>query len=221
MEIPVAPDGLTAEWLTDALRTSGALTHARVTALETQLLGHVKGTTGQLATLRLTYDRDEVHAPRSLIAKFSAPDPQARALIHGMGFYEREVRFYQQLAGQSRLSTPHCYFSAFDPVEGITLLLLENLEQARNGNWIAGCSVAEAELAVRALAIFHAVWWQHPQLEEKRWLELRSLVSVEQAPGIFQQAWQPFLGKIGTLASAEILQVGEWLRRLAAFRQAA
>ena len=212
MNIPAAPDSLTAEWLTDTLRASGALTHARVTALETELLGHEKGTTGQLARLRLTYDHDEVHAPRSLMSKFSAPDPQSRALIHGMGFYEREVRFYTQLAGQSRLSTPRCYFGALDPTEGTALLLLENLEEARNGNWVTGCSVAEAELAVRAIANFHAVWWQHPQLEE-HWLDLRSLVSVEQAPGIFQQAWEPFLGKTGTLVSTELLQVGEWLRQ--------
>jgi hypothetical protein len=212
VKIPVQPDGVTVEWLTDTLRATGVLSHARVTALETQLLGSEKGVTGQLARLGLTYDRDEVAAPRSLIAKFSAADPQARALIHGMGFYEREVRFYEQLAGQSLLRTPRCYFSALDPAQGMALLLLEDLAAARNGSWIAGCSVAEAELAVRAIASFHAVWWQHPQLEEQHWLELRSLVSVQQARAVFQQTWEPFLGKLGTQVTDEILQMGAWLR---------
>jgi Ecdysteroid kinase-like family len=212
VKIPVHPDGVTAEWLTDTLRATGTLTHARVTTLETQLLGSEKGMTGQLARLGLAYDRDEVAAPRSLIAKFSAADPQARAVIHGMGFYEREVRFYEQLAGQSPLRTPRCYFSALDPAQGVALLLLEDLAAARNGSWIAGCSVAEAELAIRAIASFHAVWWQHPQLEEQHWLELRSLVSVQQAPVIFQQAWEPFLGKLGTHVTDDILQIGAWLR---------
>ena len=211
MKLPIHPNSLTVEWLTDTLRATGALTHARITAFETQLLGSEKGTTGQLARLRLAYDSDEVDAPRSLIAKFSAADPQARAIIHGMGFYEREVRFYEQLASQSRLRTPRCYFSTLD-LKGASLLLLEDLEAARNGSWVAGCSVAEAELAVRAIAPFHAAWWQHPQLEEKPWLELRSLVSVQQAPAVFQHVWEPFLAKLGTQVTDEILQTGEWLR---------
>jgi hypothetical protein len=211
VKFPIHTNELTGEWLTNTLRVGGALTQARVTALDTHLLDHTKGTTGQIARLRLGYDRDEPEAPRSLIAKFSASDPQARALIHGMGFYEREVRFYEQLSGQSRLRTPRCYFSALDETEGLALLLLEDLDSSRNGASIAGCSLAEAELAVRAIAPFHATWWQHPQLETKRWLELRSLVSVEQTPAIFQQTWGPFLAKLGTHASDEILQVGAWL----------
>src|SRR5258706_7133007 len=98
MKIPFHPDAITAAWLTDALPATGTLTHARVTALETQLLEHEQGLTGQLARLSLGYDADETNAPRALIAKFSAPDPQARAMPHAMGFYEREVRFYEQLA---------------------------------------------------------------------------------------------------------------------------
>jgi Ecdysteroid kinase-like family len=142
VNIPTHADELTGAWLTDTLRAAGALTQARVTSLDTQLLDHTKGTTGQVARLRLAYDRDEPEAPRSLIAKFSATDPQARALIHGMGFYEREVRFYAQLAGQGRLRTPRCYFSALDEAEDLALLLLEDLATVRNGNWVAGCSVA-------------------------------------------------------------------------------
>ena len=118
MEIPFHADDLTVEWLTEALQASGALTHAHVTALTTQLLGNEKGSTGQLVRVSLDYDADHTDAPRSLIAKFSAADPQARAMPHAMGFYEREVRFYQQLAHESPLRTPRCYFSAIDLEQG-------------------------------------------------------------------------------------------------------
>jgi len=106
MQIPLHPADIRADWLTDTLRSAGTLAAARVSAIEIQLLGGDKGTTGQLARLRISYEGDAAAAPSSLIAKFSATDPQARALIHGMGFYEREVRFYKQLAHRSPLHTP-------------------------------------------------------------------------------------------------------------------
>jgi hypothetical protein len=213
LEIPFHADHLTVEWLTDALRASGALSQARVTALTTRLLGNAKGMTGQLARVSLDYDTDHTDAPRSLIAKFSAADPQARAMPHAMGFYEREVRFYQQLAHESPLHTPRCYFSAIDLEQGLSLLLLEDLTAAANGSWFAGCSLAEAELAVRAIAAFHAAWWMHPQLEELRWLELRGPVSAQEMPAFFHQSWEPFLSKLGPLVTDKICQVGDWLSR--------
>jgi hypothetical protein len=213
VKIPLHPDDLTAEWLTDALASTGALTYGCVTSCDTQPLVSDKGMTGPIARVRLTYDRAALDAPRSLIAKFAAHDPEQRALIHGMGFYEREVRFYEQLAGQSRLRTPRCYFSALDPADGASLLLLEDLAAAHNGDWSTGCSLDEAELAVRAIAPFHAVWWQHPLLEQQPWRALRSLVSIEQAPGLFEQAWEPFLAACGAPVADEILQAGAWLKQ--------
>src|SRR5580765_8404298 len=79
METPAHFDDLTAEWLTDALRTTGVLMQASVTSLKVQGLGAEKGMTGNLARLHLAYDTDEPDAPHSLIAKVSAGDPQLRA----------------------------------------------------------------------------------------------------------------------------------------------
>ena len=154
METPEHPNGITTDWLTDTLRTAGVLKQARVTSLALQAVGTEKGLTGHLARVRLDYDTGKADAPRSLIAKCSAADPQARAMIHSMGMYEREVRFYEQLAARIPLRTPRCYFSAIDLASGASLLLLEDLAPARNGSWIAGCSVEEAELAVRSITPF-------------------------------------------------------------------
>ena len=211
--IPVHPDDLTTAWLTRTLRNKGALRRAQVKGVRTELLGNKKGLTGQLARIHLEYDIVEEAAPRTLVAKFSAPHPQTRTLIHAMGFYEREVGFYQDLADHSPLRTPRCYFSAVNGEEGASLLLLEDLAPARNGSWVAGCSPAEAELAVRAIAAFHARWWRHAYLTDKPWLELRGPTSIEQAPVVFQQAWEPFLDKLGPQATAEIRQTGTWLSR--------
>jgi hypothetical protein len=212
MKLPLYLGDLTAEWLTEALRSTGVLAAARVTAYEAEPINGVKGMTGQLVRLRLAYDRDEPAAPPTLVAKFSAPDPEGRALIYGMGFYEREVRFYRQLAAQTPMRTPRCYFGALDPDESAALLLLEDLGAAGNGSTLDGCSIVEAEVAMRGLAALHAAWWQSSQLADASWLDLRSLISVEQSPAIFQQAWEPFLARMGAQATDEIHELGAWLQ---------
>ena len=213
METPVSPTALTTDWLTDTLRAAGVLQQACVTARTIQDLGTEKGMTGQLARVRLAHDQLEPAAPRALIVKCSAADPQARVSIHAMGFYEREVRFYAQLAARSPLRTPRCYFSALDLASGHSLLLLEDLAPARNGSWVAGCSVAEAERAVRTIARFHAAWWQHRALAEERWLALRGPITADQAAGLLQDTWEPFLSTLGTRVTPELLQIGAWLEQ--------
>ena len=93
MKIPISPEDLTSEWLTEALREGGAINQVRVTSVATEVMGDEEGLTGtgQMARLRLTFDRAEADAPQSLVAKLSSPDPVHRAELHALEMYEREV----------------------------------------------------------------------------------------------------------------------------------
>jgi len=95
MGVPADTDEITPDWLTAALREAGAIDHARVTSIQSGPVGHM-GMTGQLYRLGISYDKAELGAPRSLLAKFSARHPEVRATVHSMGFYEREIGFYRE-----------------------------------------------------------------------------------------------------------------------------
>ncbi len=212
MTSPFDPEGVSAGWLTDTLRSRGVLPRGRVASLTAEPLDVGKGMAGQLARLRLGYEDAGPEAPRSLVAKFSAQDPQARAMQHALGIYEREVGFYEELAPSSPLRTPRCYGSALVVESGQALLLLEDMTGAAgtvNGSWVAGCSVSEAELAVRAIAPLHAAWWMHPRLAEYGWLDLRGPLTVEEAPEAFRGAWKAFLERFGTRVTEEVRQAGD------------
>jgi hypothetical protein len=110
MSVPADSDGITADWLTTALREGGAIDHARVTSIQSGgPVGHM-GLTGQLRRLRISYDTAEPGAPSSLLAKFSAQNLENRAAVHSMGFYEREIGFYREFAADCTVRTPRCYF---------------------------------------------------------------------------------------------------------------
>jgi len=90
----VGPDGVTAEWLTKVFAAEGVLRSGSVVSCAVEPLAAMSFT-GVFRRLELGYDVDVVGLPRTLIAKFSTPDPDVRAAIHSMGFYGREAAFYR------------------------------------------------------------------------------------------------------------------------------
>jgi hypothetical protein len=207
MEIPIGPEGLTPEWLTEALCETGTIEQAHVLSFEASALGEGKGIMGQLARLHLEYDVLEEGAPCTLIAKFPGGG-QARA--HPLGIVP-EVMFYRHLADKTELRTPRCYYGAFDE-SGAFVLLLEDLAPARSGDTIAGCSYEEAALAVREAAHFHAGWWESDRLSEMRWLVGADTVLCQQLIEAYRQqsqhSWSSFLDKVGHRLSREATAIG-------------
>ncbi len=165
---PDHPDGLTPAWLTAALRDSGRLeAGTAVTAVEVTSVG-----TGQMSDslrLRLSYDRD-TGAPASLIAKLPSTDGATRATALALGSYENEVRFYQELAPRLPVRTPVVHLAWIDPATASFVLLLEDLAPARAGDQLAGCSPAEAAVALRELVNLHAPRWDDSTLADLPWL---------------------------------------------------
>lgn len=77
--IPRTPGDITSEWLTSALRGTGTIKKSAVTSFELDPdIAAGAGFMGQLARLKLHYDKPELNAPSSLIAKFPTHDPGNR-----------------------------------------------------------------------------------------------------------------------------------------------
>jgi hypothetical protein len=212
MQIPASPDELTADWLASVLSAQGLGPNC-VQSCDAELLGGEQGMTGQLARLRIRYRADRPGLPATLIAKFSAAEPAARAFINALGHYEREVRFYESLSSRTPVPTPHCYFSYLDSETGFALLVLEDLARARNGNSIAGCSADEVARVLFTLARLHATWWQAHDLANASWLRLRFLVAPEVMAGAFSDSWPSFLRKLSIPVTSQISEMGDWIEQ--------
>ena len=210
LAIPTSPSELTAQWLSGALRRNGAIERASVTSIEQQMIGAGAGFMGELARVKLTYDTNEAGAPASLIAKFPAAALENREVAMFFRFYEREVRFYEQIAGKIDLRIPRCYFSHFDPATGDYVLLLEDLAPARVGDQLAGCAAKEADLCISNLAKFHAAWWESDTLARLDWMpgidDDWYIQAVEEG---YEQAWEPFLSFFGDKVSKELQDVAK------------
>lgn len=209
--IPGSPAQITPEWLTSSLRTTGVIgPGATVRSFDTTIIGDGVGFIGQLAQLDLRYS-GECPGPSSLVAKFPAASQENREIGNYFRYYEREIRFYEQIADEVELRTPKRYFSAMDLDAGDYVLLLENMAPARVGDQLAACSIAEADLAIRNLAAFHATWWQSKRLAEIDWMPMADDEVNTSAEDSYHKAWDTFVASFGSQLQGPMLKVGERL----------
>ena len=104
-----------------------------------------------------------------MVLKTASTDEGSRATGVGLGIYEREVRFYRELAPRIGGPLADCHFAAITG-DGSFTIVLEDLAPATQGDQIAGCTIEQARLAMRSLARLHAPVFADPQLGATPWL---------------------------------------------------
>jgi hypothetical protein len=155
--------------------------------------------------------------PVAVVAKGPSDDPVSLATAAALGLYEREVRFYAEVAGTVSIRTPACHHAAYDPATGRFLLLLESLTPAAVADQLEGLSLARAQLAVGELAGLHAPHWGATSLDAT----FPRTADDADAPGVAEllpALFDGFLERHGEALSAPARAVVAWLRpRLPAY----
>ncbi len=216
--VPAGLEDVTPEWLTAALRSTGALGDATVASIDAANMTEGRGFAGTLARLSVRYTAPEPGAPHSLIVKLPTENRVMRGVARANGIYESEVRFYERISSLIELRTPRPYYSSFDSDTGDFVLLLEDLAPARAGDQIAGCSEEEAALAVTEIARFHAAWWETESLAELDWMRRpdRDTAGFER---LYQRSWARLKSDTGDVLPGPLPDVAERLgRNVAAVR---
>ncbi len=155
--IPRSSAEITAGWLTEALRARGRVGEVTVTEVNVELIEAGLGYMGEVARLRLVTSGGS--APETMIVKTPTQDPTLRAMMKPTRVYEREARFYEEIAESVPIGTPECYGVAYDLEADEYLILLEDLAHMTVGDQAHGVTVDDAALALRTLARFHAHFW--------------------------------------------------------------
>ena len=154
------PTDLTVEWLTAALGVP-------VSDFVFERIG-----TGQMSEcyrVGLTYaDGDE--GPNSVVLKVAATDPVSRQTGLALGLYEREVRFYTDIAPGLDGPIAPCHHAAFDAETGAFHLLLGDAGPAVVGDEIRGATIEQARLALSELGRVHAPLLGDTAMANADWL---------------------------------------------------
>jgi hypothetical protein len=170
--LPKHAADIDAAWLTDALRTGGSIDPATtVTDLGIEPVAAGVGFMGEVARLRPTYAGGG--GPSTVIAKIPTQDPMVRSLLAPARVFEREARFYTDLADELNADAPvaaRAHHVAADYDTDDYVLLLEDLGHLDIGDQVIGASADDAAVALETLAAMHAAFWRSPRLDAVTWM---------------------------------------------------
>ncbi len=218
--LPTTTSEITSTWLTEVLRQSGTLgDEGSVASLELDPAASGVGFMGEVGKLGITYHGAGVDAPATLIAKFPTHSPEVRAMFHPTRIYEREHRFYRELADRSPLRTPAIHHVtcevASSPDDERYLLLMEDLSSLTLGDQVAGVSPEQARRAVVALAGHHAAFWNGAGLENADFVPVINGPLNQAGASIYEVSLPGFMDAFGDAIKPELR---DYVRDYASYR---
>ncbi len=152
-DFPDSPDAMTCAWL-------GEVLGCRVLGIGWNPIG-----TGQVGdSFRLTARVEGEGKAKTYAAKFAAADATSRGTAALFGLYAKEVAFYRDIAPHLSARTPQAHFARVSGDGRSCLLLFEDLGPARQGDQVAGCSLADARAAISQAAMVHGPSWRRDDL---------------------------------------------------------
>ena len=154
ISFPTCPDELNGEWLSNALGKS-------VENFKTRPIGGGKGNLGDLVLVSLENDEQ-------VVAKFAANREEALNAAKRSGLFEREIKFYLELAPKLDLRLPALFASDYDPSSAYFIMLLEYLEPVQDSDSISGIGIEHTRQLLTELSKLHT---QGRDLVETPWVQ--------------------------------------------------
>ena len=208
--IPASTDEVTAKWLAGVLDLP-------IASIDKEPIGVGVGLLGDLLRVTLHYKGEPADAPASVVVKLPTHAPTNKAIGMAFRFYERELRFFDEVAPSARVKVPGVLHSDMDLGSERFVLVLEDLRFLELADQVAGVSVERAIQAVQAIAPFHAQWWETKELEALAWLPAADHPITMQAAKVYEDGWAHFVQKWQHVVPAGGIELGERVRD--AYRQ--
>jgi aminoglycoside/choline kinase family phosphotransferase len=184
-------EDVTSDWLSSVLGGDvGPVTSQRIGD------GHIG------VNVRIAMPDAEPALPRSVVVKLPATDETSLTTAAMLRHYERETRFYTEIATTVDMRVPVCLHGDWTAATNAFVLVLEDMAPATQGDQLTGCSLDQARDAVRELAKLHGPRWDDPTLYEIEWIEHDKGDSGDEAGSGLAMMWQMFFpGFAGTYRS--------------------
>jgi hypothetical protein len=202
---PKNPQDITPGWINYALSEAGICGLGAIRDIKVERLGpHVQGLLSLICRVRISYIAEGSRLPASVVIKFPPESEQAQELGNGYRAFERELRFYRELAGRSPIRTPICYFNFMDAENFIYILVLEDEVGWSPATQETGLTINEMRSAVQAITRFHGYWWDSKELENLKWIPEENRSSIRG----FSDYWVDFSNEHKEVLSSRDIAAG-------------
>jgi aminoglycoside phosphotransferase (APT) family kinase protein len=200
--------GVDAGWLTTVLGPE-VLGSATIVTVTQRRIGEGRGHLGLSIRVDLDYSTTVPGVPGSVVVKLPAETPESVETARRGRLYEREFRFFTELAPRTDVRAPRCFAAAFDPDTDDYALVFEDVTGRLEIDQLIGCPLPQAEQVLRQLAGLHASWWQHTDLSRRDWLTtFTSEHRLANLHGLFVAGWPRMCAELGDRLPPEAAKIG-------------
>lgn len=171
MRVPRNVDEITADWMAAALRAGGAGDLPAVEAVRTHPIGAARGYLSVTVQVEIEYALPPPHGtPSSLVAKLEPGEGSFRDAERRFGAFDREIRFYREVAPRVPLRLPRTYYA--DASGDGKVILMEDLCSYRALDQVHGMRHDQVLHTAREVAKLHAAFARPGALDGLGWLPL-------------------------------------------------
>jgi Ecdysteroid kinase-like family len=168
------------------------------------MLGDDKGFLSSVVRLSLEYDQLEPQAPNSVVVKIEPEEETFQKLGDELHAFQREIRFYKEVANSAPIRLPRLYFSVDEPPA--YCMIMEDLSAFTPGDQIMGMHEQQVLTTVESIAKLQAKFWNNDTLQQLQWMPTSNSVSDD-----YPEKWESFIKYFGEIAGKDGLQVGKKL----------
>ena len=205
--LPTSTAAVTPEWLTAALLSGGAIAPGTTVATaEAQNMGAGIGFMGEVGRLKVTYNGGT--GPQDVICKIPTQDATIRGMLGPARVFEREARFYSEIAPQLD-GVPQAYAVMAEYETDDYVLLLQDLGHLREGDQSVGVDAKDAMNALKTLARLHAKFWKSPRLDSYEGIPAINSEGMKIGAGIYDASLPGFLEVFAHAIDAEMVPLME------------
>ena len=211
---PKHPDDITPQWLTYALRQAGVLTNSTVKSIKKDTMAEGKAWLSTIVRVEAEYDSVEENVPTSFVLKLLSESRLSREARYELSAYEREINFYNKLAGKIPIRLPKLIYS--ENGYHSNLMLMEDLSYLTPGDQVIGMNQQQVLTTLESLAKVHGTYWNNPILDNLEWIPNTNNIEVDYGESGSDEAviildWQFVIRSIGATDVARLIGGSELL----------
>ena len=203
---PKKPSEITTEWMNYALSKAGFCRKGAITKIKVEPLGpHVKGLLSAICRVNIECNSLVQDLPKSVVIKFPPESDVNKNFGNKMRVFEREQKFYRELADRCPARIPTCYFTLMDEANNDFILMIEDGKDWTPADQVDGLTVNQTKSAVLEIAKLHAYWWQSDELEKLTWMPEENRDHIR----AFNDNWDEFKEEHNDVLNEQYLYIGD------------
>ena len=154
--IPSAMSEVTDQWLIEKISGHPDFANKAIKSIERKTVGEGIGQVGEFNQVMVETEGGE---QTKLFLKLRAPIEGMHAVALRYKMYEKEVRFYNELAAQTDVRTPKVIYADYEPETENVALLMEYMDGWTSPDQLTGASHDQTIAAIKQLTAINAPFW--------------------------------------------------------------